>query len=404
MLTSLRIHNFKTFLNAEFKFQPRHLVIGKNNSGKTNLWQALRFLGATARCSFEDAAARSVSGGFFELLNWSLESDTLEIACTCEFGKGASSERYDYALTVQMCDTTSTSKPTESVRNLRVKKELLSFSRGRRDKRTLLESNGIEAKILDESAEDSQISPTSESRAVPTDATLLSKLYDPKANRLAVRFRSHLAAWAGFVLSPEAIKTGWTESSESRMDMAANGRNLASCLYHLKNFDESGYRRVVKAAQLLEPDLEEINFNTLAGEIPTPFVRRKHRRQASWGSLSDGTVRWLAYAYLVEFARLIAANDVKPPDLLFVIEEPENGFYPGMMRKLLDMWEEAPGAQFIFTSHSPYFINLFDSSRHSVTWLTRNRERTEIRTPREPDENDPDRPLLAEQFSMDLLS
>lgn len=404
MLASLRIHNFKTFLNAEFKFQPRHLVIGKNNSGKTNLWQAMRFLGATARFGFQEGAARTVIGGLSELLNWSLESDTLEIACTCEFGSGSSSERYDYALAVRLVDTMPADKPTEAGRQLRVKKESLSFSQGRKAKRLLLVSDGAEAQILDESAKDSESARTSESRAVPTDATMLSKLYDPKANRLAVRFRSHLSTWGGFMLSSEAIKTGWRESSESRVDLAPNGCNLASCLYHLKNFDESGYRRVVKAAQLLEPDLEEINFNTLAGEIPTPFVRLKSRRQASWASLSDGAVRWLAYAYIVELARLTAANDTSRPDLLFVIEEPENGLYPGLMRKLLDMCGETPGAQFIFTSHSPYLINLFDSSRKAVTWLSRNRERTEIRTPSPPDETDPDRLLLAEQFSMDLLS
>jgi len=260
-----------------------------------------------------------------------------------------------------MSDTIFGDKPTESGRQLRVGRESLSYSRGRQAKRLLLESDGTEAKILDESSEDSESTPTNESRAVPTDATMLSKLYDPKANRLAVRFRSHLSTWAGFVLSPEAIKTGWTEPSESRVDMAPNGRNLASCLYHLKNFDESGYRRVVQAAQLLEPDLEEINFNTLAGEIPTPFVRRKDRRQASWASLSDGTVRWLAYAYLAELARLTAANDAKRPDLLFVIEEPENGLHPArikeVMKILRKITEQVGGPQIVMSTHSPLVIN-----------------------------------------------
>jgi predicted ATP-dependent endonuclease of OLD family len=37
MLKRLKVHNFRSFLNFEVNFSPLHLVIGKNNSGKTNL-------------------------------------------------------------------------------------------------------------------------------------------------------------------------------------------------------------------------------------------------------------------------------------------------------------------------------------------------------------------------------
>ena len=88
---------------------------------------------------------------------------------------------------------------------------------------------------------------------------------------------------------------------------------------------------------------------------------------------------------------------------LIMIEEPENGIYPGRLRAFFDAIEDrAPEGQFVFTSHSPYFINLFDAYRESVTLLRRNRERTEIvKVP--PADDDPDRPLLAEQYSLELL-
>lgn len=404
MLTSLRIHNFKTFLNAEFKFQPRHLVIGKNNSGKTNLWQALRFLGATAQLGLQEAANKSVLGGVFEMLNWSLGSDIVQIACDCEHKTSTIWERYRYTLELRLHSGIPIDSPTDAGPRLVVQKESLEFAEGKQAYVNLLDSDGVDATVLDDSALGSSNPPQESQQAAPPDATMLSKLYSGRTNRLAVHFRNQLAAWGTFAMSPEAIRTGWKEPHLGSLDLAANGRNLANCLYHLKNFDEQGYRRVVEASKLLDPELEEVNFNTLAGEVPMPFVRRRNRRQALWISLSDGTLRWLAFAFLVEIARLTAVGVPHRPDLLFVIEEPGNGLYPGMMRKLLDMCDETPGAQFIFTSHSPYFINLFDSSRHSVTWLTRNRERTEIRTPGAPDESDPNRPLLAEQFSMDLLS
>ena len=68
MLKKLKVHNFKTFLNAEFAFGPRHLLIGKNNSGKTNLVRLLQFLGLTATNEL-DQAVTWLPGGIEEICN-----------------------------------------------------------------------------------------------------------------------------------------------------------------------------------------------------------------------------------------------------------------------------------------------------------------------------------------------
>ena len=93
---------------------------------------------------------------------------------------------------------------------------------------------------------------------------------------------------------------------------------------------------------------------------------------------------------------------MSPP--LIYIEEPENGLFPGQIRALLELFEgTGGGAQFVFTSHSPYFINLFDGRRDAVTLLRKQKDRTEtVRLP-PPDDTDSERPLLAEQYSMGLF-
>ncbi|MCH8168145.1 MAG: hypothetical protein IIC03_09485 [Proteobacteria bacterium] len=60
-------------------------------------------------------------------------------------------------------------------------------------------------------------------------------------------------------------------------------------------------------------------------------------------------------------------------------------------------------AQFLMTSHSPYFVNFFDGSRDSVTLLRREEERSTIVPIPPADDDDPDRELLAEQYSMELF-
>ncbi|WP_289460482.1 AAA family ATPase, partial [Klebsiella pneumoniae] len=85
-----------------------------------------------------------------------------------------------------------------------------------------------------------------------------------------------------------------------------------------------------------------------------------------------------ALSVIIElFGREVHATETSPRAVF--IEEPENGIYPGLLRRLFDMFgEHAPSGQFIFTSHSPYFINLFDGYRDSVTLLRRNKEITEV--------------------------
>ncbi len=71
-------------------------------------------------------------------------------------------------------------------------------------------------------------------------------------------------------------------------------------------------------------------------------------------ALSNGTMRYLALAYVLMF-------EASTPRLV-LIEEPENGLFVGHLKRLLSLAPSTDDSlgQVIFTSHSPYFIDLFD--------------------------------------------
>ncbi len=75
--------------------------------------------------------------------------------------------------------------------------------------------------------------------------------------------------------------------------------------------------------------------------------------------MSDGTLRFLATAFVILSAGQQSVDNGFAP--LIIIEEPENGLYVGHLKPLLQRIE-ADGSlgQFIFTSHNPYFVDLFD--------------------------------------------
>jgi predicted ATPase len=55
-----------------------------------------------------------------------------------------------------------------------------------------------------------------------------------------------------------------------------------------------------------------------------------------------------------------------------MVEEPENGIYVGHLKPLFEKLEPSGReGQYIFTSHSPYFIDLFDACLEGV-WVVRN--------------------------------
>jgi predicted ATPase len=81
-------------------------------------------------------------------------------------------------------------------------------------------------------------------------------------------------------------------------------------------------------------------------------------------SASDGTLRFMALGYII----LNNARQDNPS--LTIIEEPENGLYVRHLKPLFELIEPTgTGGQYIFTSHSPYFIDLFDTNLENVTLM-----------------------------------
>jgi len=90
------------------------------------------------------------------------------------------------------------------------------------------------------------------------------------------------------------------------------------------------------------------------------FFEDKQGNRFGVQNVSDGTLRFLAISYLIISNRREKADPEPAP--LVIIEEPENGIYVGHMKTLFEKIDPSgKQGQFIFTSHNPYFIDLFDA-------------------------------------------
>ncbi len=413
MLKTLKVHNFKTFLNTELRFGKRHLLIGKNNSGKTSLVKALDFLAWTAKTEL-DKAVSTVPGGIEEICNWKLKSDEISITAECALEFDGLPHDFTYELHLER--RSGSRAATSGQDDVSVVSEQLSVAVGGRHF-VLLQNNGKEAALLHEDQALAGNQQPHRARTLsPKNATMLSRVFELESNRRTVLFRSYLQNWRYFSLSPFAIRHGSDEigrgSSASLTPPGVFhwwtacdplGFGLSHSIYQLKNYDDRRYRRIIEQVKMIEPSLEAINFIPAPGQQPVPFITLTNQPRASWQGLSDGTLRALGIALIVETAAACSPPTNSVPSLSF-IEEPEDGIYPGVLRRFYDLFEEwAPTSQFIFTSHSPYFIDMFDDKRESVTIFRKATDRSESLTPpRAEVQNGDDRLTLSDEYALEL--
>ena len=140
-----------------------------------------------------------------------------------------------------------------------------------------------------------------------------------------------------------------------------SGANLSRALFDLHNEKPRLERKLIEAAKQVEPKLDLLSYSAPDPEHVYIFLEDEKGNRVSARSTSDGTLRFIAMAYVI----LMSAQTAQPQTFapLVIIEEPENGLYVGLLKSLMERIPlSGECGQFIFTSHSPYFIDLFDAN------------------------------------------
>ena len=367
MLQEFRVDNFKSLINIVFKPQEINLLLGRNNSGKTNLCQALQFVGASSLFPLNECADR-IAGGLFGMTNFAFDKSTIDFSVRAQVPYEGENLVFEYDLTI------SPPKSTIGEANVRVDRETLTVTGGKFDKTILLENVFGEIRLLDEKnfvvGTENYIEMTA-----PRDATMLQRLYDSETNARANHFKCYLNNWICYDLSPTAMRGSDFKPREFFLN--SDGGNLASVLYRLKTSDERNYRKLLKVIQEIEPKLDLINFQIVSDNRAVfMWFEDSDGHSLYAGNASNGTLRFSALAYIL----LIQPKmDLHP---LVMIEEPENGIYVGFLKTLLEMARQSPAhPQIVFTSHAPYFVDLFDEHLDGVFVLHQDEQHTSITQP-----------------------
>jgi predicted ATPase len=212
--------------------------------------------------------------------------------------------------------------------------------------------------------------------AFSPEHTAICSLFMTEATKHLNAFKSYLASWLYYDL--DALQLRSSEATSFDSALKPDGSNLASVLYNLNNTNPRFLRRLIEITRILEPNLDLINFIAPTQDQVFMFFEDKKGNRFSVSSVSSGTLRFLALAYVllsITTQTLIWQH----PHRLIVIEEPENGIYVRHLRKLTELIDPSGASgQFIFTSHSPYFIDLFDAHLENVVVMKRHETYSEL--------------------------
>jgi predicted ATPase len=408
MLTRLRVKGFKNLADVDVHFGPFTCIAGANGVGKSNLFDAITFLGAIADRPLIDAArcirdernrTNEVRSLFFRLGDETVDEMSFDVEMLVpgegvdELGQTARASitflQYSLILGYQL------DEEFQRVERLVVKhEELRHIKVGDAHKRISFDHSGKWRKSVVQGRRSSPFISTDEEQgstvvklhqegergrarkllASKLPRTVLSST-NAAESPTALLAKREMQSWRLLQLEPTALRN--PDPFNAPTHLGADGAHLAATLFGLArtssnsnrqgNGDSSAvFAKVANRLSELVEDVYSVDVDVdRQRELLTLQVLDRSRTLHPARVLSDGTLRFLALTIL--------ELDTSGPGLL-CFEEPENGIHPeripAMLRLLRDLavdpTEEVdvdnPLRQVVVNTHSPAVVGLVDDA------------------------------------------
>ena len=406
MLTRLEVNGFKNLVDFTLDFGPYTCIAGPNGVGKSNIFDAIRFLSLLTECTINQAALQIRNAG----------EDTGDIADLFFSGNGERYERIEFAAEMIVGRRVSDDfgrkvEPSSSFLRYEVafryeapnaatgplgglvldREELGPITTGRAARhlrfphskakfRDSVVYNNRHSRspyistYVDQDSEQATIvvhqDGGSHGRGRPAPAEGATRTIIGTENTAAtptiLAARREMQSWRIMALEPSAMRR--PDRYTQAPGIAANGAHIPATLQHLSNIaPEQGEspHTVFQMVSIFLSELVPVKMVSVVTDDVRQLLSLEVEEQSGLklraSSISDGTLRFLALAALAE---------VVDENAVICMEEPENGIHPaklGAMNRLLhDIAVDAeepveydnPLRQVIVATHSPYFVQL----------------------------------------------
>jgi len=390
MITRIKINGFKSMLNTDLYFGPFTCITGANAIGKSNLFDAIKFLSKLADHSIlqaaksirsEDQKHSNFTDIFFKSGTHYLDKISFEIDMIVpveaedDLGQMATATitSLKYKLGLKLNGNGEERAPIEIVEEIltpitqtEVRKNLKfeyskiwidSILKGRRGTNNPFISTG-NGKI--KLHQDGGKGRTTEFIAEKMPRTMLSTVTAESPTAFLVR--QEMRNWSMLQFEPSALRQPNSIFEVKNAKISANGFNVPATLYRLHNEKKNRdiYQSLTNKIKELVSDVDEIYIEKdEKRDLLILHVCFKDGLVLPAQSLSDGTLRFLGLAVISEDNRHSG---------LICLEEPENGINPRKIEEMVSLLEnmvtdtefpvdeDNPLRQMILISHSPFVV------------------------------------------------
>ena len=353
MLKRFEISGYKSLQDAEVSFAAFSVIVGRNNVGKSNLFDALRLLSNLSQISAVDAFRPDHHRGDPRESLFSAVNPILRIRCELDLtGNPHPFEKnqvisnpllqYEIQLNIQkgieILKETLTGKTQDGVRS-----------------RPFIHMEGNNTTIVVN--RDGARGGKSRRFNNLVTRSVMTIIDDAELYPHVVALARELSSWRFFHFEPDALRE--PSPAMDILELESNGRGLSGFYDTLANLEPRRYHYAERALHRGIPEAKEIRVLDTGDRRRLLAVVREDGREFTARVLSDGTLRFMA---------LIALAYAPEPPGLVCFEEPENGVHPGKLPFIVDTLrglsqrgeEGGKRSQVLVNSHSPYLVDLLE--------------------------------------------
>jgi predicted ATPase len=334
-LSSIEIKGYRPFKDFTARFRPLEVIVGANGSGKSSLFEFLRFL--------RDGLYQDIPP---EIVKGSIGQQIFHIP---------GPEKFSWCVAIRGPGDPP-SKP------LRYGGELVGpVGRIYLSEEYVRYSGGYMGRPVDMRATKARdIAEGQEIALTRFNQLALGTAFNP-AMKTLFGLREYIRGWRFYnSLNIAAEKVRKSVPVEQEPVLHEDGGNLASVLFYLMSEHRSAFDDLQSHLHLAIPGFKGLNVKARGGpgEVMAYWQEDGVDKELSLADLADGILRFLCWAVLC----------VQPnPPTLVCIDEPDQGLHPKVLPLLAGLFEKATErTQILLATHASYFLMQFDPSRHAV--------------------------------------
>jgi predicted ATPase len=389
----ITVGRYRSLYDVTFEPGRFTVLVGPNNSGKTNLVEAIEFLADAYRYGVETAIARK--GGIENIAFRRMRRTkspvafkvnvTLNAARTDRIGVRRTAVRIPRDAQFHLTHAFALAAIGQAIEApFRIIREEFHIAAERQGVRNEVMSLARSGSSIHVTLSDKRPPRWTEGVVFPFDdpdfVHRIEQTLQPTALLVSsASFYSLLPGLAQELSGTRLYQVSPIEARRSGVptpnpELDRYGGNLPAYVNQIRKRASREWSQVLEAMRNVIPDLEDIQ--TTYGpdrRLALEFKERGVGRPWTAEEVSDGTIQSLAlFASLRRSSRLI------------LIEEPENSLHPWIVRQFVDACRNAAGdQQVVLTTHSPALIGYLDPREITLVWRSEGRTHVQPLTSRD---------------------